>query len=206
MYKHHTGYYEKYIKRLLDIIIALLVFMVMIIPLVIIAILIKLDSPGPVFFNQERVGKDGKLFTLFKFRTMVVNAINMGAGVLVEKEDPRVTKVGKWLRDLSLDELPQLINVLIGDISTVGPRPTLKYQVDKYSDFQRQRLLVKPGITGLAQIKGRKSIDWDKRIEFDVQYVNNMSLFFDFYILLKTIPVVLFRKDNLAKSDFWKDK
>jgi len=113
-------------------------------------VLIKLDSKGPVFFKQERVGKDGELFTIYKFRTMVENAENMGAGYRVKNKDPRITNIGNFLRKTSLDELPQLINIVKGEISIVGPRPTLEYQVKEYNEYQWQRLKVKPGVTGLA--------------------------------------------------------
>ena len=198
--------YRKYLKRVLDIIISLVVLTVLAIPAAIMAILIKLDSPGTVFFNQERVGKDGKRFLFLKFRTMVTNAMNVGAGVLVEKNDPRVTTTGKVLRKFSLDEIPQFVNVLFGDMSVIGPRPALKYQVDKYNDFQRRRLLVKPGITGWAQVNGRNSIPWDKRIEYDVEYVEDLSFLLDCKILIKTIPAIFSKRDIVAKFDYWKDK
>ncbi|MBS3946931.1 MAG: sugar transferase [Dethiobacter sp.] len=160
-----------------------------------VAVAIKLDSSGPVFFRQERAGKDGRVFKIFKFRTMVVDAETMGAGVFVEKEDSRITKVGKWLRDTSLDELPQLINVLLGEMSLVGPRPTLPYQVERYDERQRQRLLLRPGITGWAQVSGRNSLTWPEKIELDIWYVENWSLRLDIKILWQTIYVIFDKQD-----------
>jgi undecaprenyl phosphate N,N'-diacetylbacillosamine 1-phosphate transferase len=172
---------------------------------IIIAILIKLDSKGPIFYKQERVGKDGKLFNIWKFRSMIVNAENLGERYGYTKDDPRITKVGKFLRNVSLDELPQLINILMGDMSFIGPRPGLKYQVDQYSNFQKKRLLVKQGITGWAQVNGRHEITWSQRIKLDVWYVDNQSLWLDAKILLKTFKIVFNRKGVLAdqkSSDF----
>jgi lipopolysaccharide/colanic/teichoic acid biosynthesis glycosyltransferase len=157
-------------------------------------ILIKLDSKGPIFFKQERVGKDGYPFQIFKFRTMVEGAVHMGAGYLIEKDDFRITRVGKFLRRTSLDELPQLINILRGEMSLVGPRPTLRYQVEQYDDWQKRRLLVKPGVTGWAQIHGRNELSWNERIEYDIWYLEHWSVSLDLKILMKTLWVVLKRK------------
>ncbi|MFH0803241.1 MAG: sugar transferase [bacterium] len=161
-----------------------------------IALLIKLDSPGPVFFLQERVGREKKLFKIFKFRTMVPGAEKIGAGYEVSEGDFRITRVGQFLRRWSLDELPQLINVFRGEMSLVGPRPTLLYQVEAYSPRQMKRLEVKPGMTGLAQVSGRNSLSWPERIELDVRYAENFSLFRDFLILAVT-PLVLLKKDMI---------
>jgi len=144
-----------------------------------IAVAIKLDSPGPVFFRQERVGLDGKPFVVWKFRTMLPNSARPEAGFHVSAVDPGITRVGHFLRRWSLDELPQLINVLLGEMSLVGPRPTLAYQVQQYSEFQRQRLLMRPGLTGHAQVIGRNALPWSKRIELDVEYVRSWSLLLD---------------------------
>jgi undecaprenyl phosphate N,N'-diacetylbacillosamine 1-phosphate transferase len=163
---------------------------------IIISVLIKLDSRGPVLFVQERAGVKGKLFNSIKFRTMVHKAAERGLGLNIRAGDERITRIGKLLRSWSLDELPQLINVLKGDMSIVGPRPTLPYQVEQYDDFQRRRLLVKPGITGWAQVNGRNAISWEQRIKLDVWYVENRSLRLDIAILLKTIRVVI-RKEGL---------
>lgn len=179
------------IKNLLDKAFSF-IFLILLSPLfILIAILIKLDSKGPVMFIQERVGKDNKLFNIYKFRTMVIDAVNMGSGVYTEENDPRITQVGRFMRKTSLDELPQLLNILKGEMSFIGPRPTLEYQVKQYNDFQKKRLLMKPGVTGLAQINGRNSISWLERIKYDVQYVENYSLGLDFKILIKTFLVIL---------------
>jgi lipopolysaccharide/colanic/teichoic acid biosynthesis glycosyltransferase len=150
------------------------------------ALAIKLESRGPVFYRQRRVGKDGRPFELLKLRTMVPGAESMGAGIYVLEGDPRITRVGKVLRRFSLDELPNLVNVLRGDLAIVGPRPTVQEQVDRYTDRQRRRLEVKPGITGWAQINGRTSLSWPERIELDVWYVENRSLRLDLRILART--------------------
>lgn len=181
-------------KCVLDFSLSFIMLVTMAVPFFILALAIKIDSKGPVFFRQNRVGKNGKSFTIYKFRTMVRNAENLGARYGFKKNDPRLTRVGKILRFLSLDEIPQLINVLRGEMSIVGPRPTLKYQVEKYNEFQKKRLLMKPGITGLAQIKGRNELTWSKRIEYDVRYVENFSLLLDLKIFLGTFKVWLFRE------------
>ncbi|RLA94466.1 MAG: sugar transferase, partial [Deltaproteobacteria bacterium] len=150
----------------------------------------------PVFYRGVRVGRYGKSFRIYKFRTMVVNAEKIG-GPSTADDDPRITKIGKFLRKYKLDELPQLINVLKGEMSLVGPRPTLKYQVDRYNDFQRRRLLVKPGITGWALIHGRNLLTWEERIRYDVWYVDNWSIWLDLWIMLKTIWVVLIKREGI---------
>lgn len=158
------------------------------------AVLIRVDSPGPAFFLQERMGKDGEPFISYKFRTMIDNAITRGLGINVAADDDRITRVGKILRNTSLDELPQLFNVLRGEMSLVGPRPTLRYQVEAYNAWQRRRLEVKPGITGWAQINGRNAIPWEERIKLDIWYVDNWSLVLDGRILWRTIRTVLQRE------------
>jgi exopolysaccharide biosynthesis polyprenyl glycosylphosphotransferase len=179
-------------KRLLDALVSLVGLIVMAPLLAIVGLAIKLDASGPVFFVQERVGKDGKLFRAYKFRTMIEGAAEQGAGILIEgQDDPRITRVGKFLRRWSLDELPQFINILKGEMSVVGPRPTLLYQVEQYDEFQKRRLEVKPGITGWAQIHGRNVLSWPERIEYDVWYVDNWSFRLDIEIILKTLPVLL---------------
>jgi lipopolysaccharide/colanic/teichoic acid biosynthesis glycosyltransferase len=169
-------------------------------PFILIAIAIKIESPGPVFFRQERAGKDGKPFLIWKFRTMIDGAINLGLGVTVAKNDDRITRVGKHLRDLGLDELPQLINVITGEMSIVGPRPTLLYQVENYDDFQRQRLLMQPGITSLAVIEGRNLLTWVERIQLDVKYIKNWSLRLDAQIILRTFWSVLIKRRGIYGS------
>jgi exopolysaccharide biosynthesis polyprenyl glycosylphosphotransferase len=158
------------------------------------AVAIKATDRGPVFFRQTRVGKDGKPFRVFKFRTMVLNAEQKGLGLAVAHNDDRITKVGHLLRNTSLDELPQLLNVLRGEMSLVGPRPTVPSQVERYTDFQRQRLLVRPGMSGWAQINGRNALSWERRIELDVWYVRNWSFALDVSILFRTLKVVLLRE------------
>jgi lipopolysaccharide/colanic/teichoic acid biosynthesis glycosyltransferase len=150
------------------------------------ALAIKLTGGGPVLYRQQRVGKDGGDFELLKLRTMVVGAEKMGAGFAVDRGDSRITRVGRLLRRLSLDELPQLWNVLRGDMSIVGPRPTLRYQVEKYAARQRRRLEVRPGLTGWAQVNGRAELPWEERIELDVWYVEHRSAGLDLRILLRT--------------------
>ena len=150
------------------------------------ALAVKLGDGGPVLFKQTRVGKDGEDFELLKLRTMVVGAETKGAGYAIDQGDSRITRVGRLLRRTSLDELPQLWNVVRGEMSVIGPRPTLRYQVEKYSERQRKRLDVLPGITGWAQIHGRASLSWDERIELDVWYVEHRSLRLDLRILMRT--------------------
>jgi lipopolysaccharide/colanic/teichoic acid biosynthesis glycosyltransferase len=147
---------------------------------------IKLEDRGPVLYRQRRVGLEGREFELLKLRTMVVGAETIGAGWAVNEGDPRITRAGRVLRRLSLDELPQLWNVLRGDMSVIGPRPTLSYQVERYTARQRRRLEVKPGLTGWAQVHGRAALPWDERIELDVWYVEHRSLWLDLRILAKT--------------------
>ncbi len=154
--------------------------------LVIAAVAIRLESRGPVFYRQRRVGRNGEPFDLWKLRTMVPGAETMGAGIYVIEGDARITRVGRLLRRLSLDELPNLVNVLRGDMAIVGPRPTVQEQVDRYTDRQLRRLEVKPGITGWAQVNGRTSLPWPERIELDVWYVEHRSLRLDLRILAKT--------------------
>jgi len=155
------------------------------------ALAIKFEDGGPVLYRQTRVGKDGRDFELLKLRTMVVGAEKRGAGWAVDRGDPRITRVGRVLRRLSLDELPQLWNVVRGDMSMIGPRPTLRYQVERYDERQRRRLDVKPGITGWAQIHGRATLPWAERIELDVWYVEHRSPKTDLLILLRT-PLAVF--------------
>jgi lipopolysaccharide/colanic/teichoic acid biosynthesis glycosyltransferase len=154
-------------------------------------IAIRLESRGPAFYRQRRVGRHGEPFELWKLRTMVPGAEAMGAGIYVLQGDPRITRSGRLLRRFSLDELPNLLNVLWGDMAIVGPRPTIQEQVDRYTDRQRRRLEVKPGITGWAQVNGRASLPWPERIELDVWYVEHRSFALDLRILLKTARMLL---------------
>lgn len=164
------------------------------------AVAIKLEDGGPVLYRQERVGRDGRSFRILKLRSMVVDAEHTGAGLAVNTGDSRITRVGNFLRRSSLDELPQLVNILRGDMSVVGPRPTLRYQVEQYDDVQLRRLDVRPGVTGWAQIHGRASLPWEERIRLDVWYVEHASLRLDLRILVRT-PRTLLRRDTLYKGD-----
>ncbi|RDI74272.1 Sugar transferase [Gaiella occulta] len=155
------------------------------------ALAVKLEDGGPVLFRQTRVGRDGVDFELLKLRTMVVGAERTGAGYAVDAGDSRITRVGRILRKTSVDELPQLWNVIRGDMSLIGPRPTLRYQVERYTERQRKRLAVRPGLTGWAQVHGRATLPWDERIELDVWYVEHRSPLVDLKILLRT-PLALF--------------
>ena len=166
------------------------------------ALAVKLDDGGPVLYRQLRVGKDGSDFELLKLRTMIVGAESKGAGPAVNRGDTRITRVGRVLRRLSLDELPQLWNVVRGDMSVIGPRPTLRYQVDQYDERQRHRLDVKPGITGWAQIHGRASLPWPERIELDLWYVGHRSVMTDLLILLRT-PLALFGGTYKGERGGW---
>lgn len=184
-------------KRVIDIIgsgIALILFSV---PMLVVALLIKILDPGPVFFRQERLGIGGKGFRIYKFRSMKVNAEdirNPDGSAFSGENDPRVTPLGRFIRKTSLDELPQFINVLLGDMSLVGPRPDQVNQLQYYTEEEKKKLLVKPGITGLAQISGRNSISWEERKRFDVIYAEKNSVLGDLAIILKTIPYVLLSK------------
>jgi lipopolysaccharide/colanic/teichoic acid biosynthesis glycosyltransferase len=167
------------------------------------ALAVKLDDGGPVLYRQTRVGRDGRDFELLKLRTMVVGAERIGAGYAIDEGDPRITRVGRLLRKTSIDELPQLWNVLRGDMSVVGPRPTLRYQVEQYDARQRRRLEVRPGITGWAQVNGRASLSWAERIELDVWYVENRTPGLDLRILLRT-PLALFRGTYRGATGGWR--
>ncbi len=155
------------------------------------ALAVKLEDRGPILFRQVRVGKDGADFELLKLRTMIVGAESQGAGFAVDRGDSRITRIGRLLRRTSVDELPQLWNVVRGEMSLIGPRPTLRYQVDRYDEHQRHRLDIRPGITGWAQVNGRAALPWAERIELDVWYVEHRSLGLDLKILLRT-PRALF--------------
>lgn len=193
------------IKRILDFFMALIGVVLLSPVYFILFIVIKIDSKGPAIFKQIRVGKDGKEFKIYKFRTMVVNAekkreleidpTNLDKFVFQSKNDNRITKVGAFLRQTSLDELPQLFNVLIGNMSFVGPRPEIPDVVRFYPETYKQRLLVTPGITGLAQVSGRGEIELGKTVGYDLTYIKNISICYDFNILLKTVRAV-FKHDG----------
>ena len=167
------------------------------------AVATRIESGSPVLYRQTRVGQDGEDFELLKLRTMVVGAETMGAGFAVDQGDSRITRVGRILRRTSIDELPQLWNVLRGDMSVIGPRPTLRYQVEQYDERQRRRLDVRPGLTGWAQVQGRASLPWAERIELDVWYVDNRSPKVDLAILLRT-PLALFRGTYRGATGGWR--
>lgn len=190
----------KYIKRFFDI-FASLIGIVLLSPIMLItAVAIKLDSKGPVIFKQERLGKGGKVFLIYKFRSMCHGAESMGTGQYSFADDPRVTKVGKFIRATSIDELPQLFNILKGEMSFIGPRPPLTYHpwsVDEYTPEQFHMFDVRPGITGWAQINGRKDVEWHERIRLNNYYVQNYSLFLDIKILFITAFKVLKNEDNV---------
>ena len=193
--------YKNGVKRILDIILSLVGILIGGIPMLIVALLVKLDSPGPVLFCQDRIGKDGKVFQIYKFRSMCVGAEK--GGVYSDNRDSRVTKVGKIIRATSLDELPQFFNVLKGDLSFIGPRPPLTYHpwpYEEYTDFQRRMFEVRPGITGWAQTHGRKDVEWHRRIELNVWYVDHVSLWLDIKILFLTVFKVLSNADNENKG------
>ena len=180
------------IKRFLDFIVSGLALGVLVVPFLITAVAIKLESKGPVFFRQERMGKDAKPFMIYKFRTMKQGSENIR--YYIDSNNPSVTELGRWLRRWGLDELPQLLNVLKGEMSLVGPRPTLRYQVEKYDEQQKLRLNMKPGLTGLSQVKGRNKLNWSQRMKYDLLYTQHWSLRMDTKIFLLT-PVALLRRD-----------
>ncbi|MCD6254302.1 MAG: sugar transferase [Thermotogae bacterium] len=191
------------LKRSIDIVFAILLIALLSPFMVVIALLIKLEDHGPVLFKQERLGKDGEVFVLYKFRTMIVNAEKVGLGIFLEERDPRITRIGKWLRELSLDELPQLFNILRGDMSFVGPRPPLPFfpkRYDEYEEWVKKRFTVRPGITGWAQVNGRNLIDWYDRFKLDVWYVDHWSLWLDTKIVFLTILKILKREGIYGKN------
>lgn len=191
--------YRDYIKRIIDLLIAVPVLLIAAIPMAIIAAAVKLDSPGPALFKQDRLGKDGKVFKMLKFRSMRVGAEKTGSGVYSGKGDSRVTRVGKIIRATSLDELPQLLNVLRGDMSLLGPRPPLTYHpwpIEDYTEEQRHMFDVRPGFSGWAQVHGRKNVEWHHRIELNVWYVRHVRFSLDVKIFFMTIFKVITNKNN----------
>ena len=194
--------YKNGIKRVLDIIIAVLGLVIGAIPMAIVALLIRLESPGPAIFRQQRIGKDGKVFEFLKFRSMCQGAEHTGSGVYSGKGDARVTRIGRILRATSIDELPQLVNILRGDMSLIGPRPPLTYHpwpLEEYTDRQRRMFEVRPGITGWAQVNGRKDVEWNRRIEMSVWYVDHVSFWLDLKIFFLTIYKVFRNADNKVR-------
>lgn len=194
-------------KRFFDIFFSLIGLTLVLPILLVIAIAIKIDSSGPIFFFQKRLGINGKVFSIIKFRTMVVNAENMEGGIFNTENDPRVTKVGNFLRNSSLDEIPQFINILIGDMSFVGPRPPVTYELGDYEGWDtdlKKSFSVKPGVTGLAQVSGRNELNWDEKTKLNLEYIEkyrNYGLIFDVKIILLTIVKVLKNEGSHELSD-----
>jgi lipopolysaccharide/colanic/teichoic acid biosynthesis glycosyltransferase len=188
------------LKRIIDVVGSGIGLIILFPIFVIIGILIKINSKGPVFFVQARVGKDGKIFKAYKLRTMVDNAEKIGLRYKIKKDDERITRIGKYLR-WGIDELPQLINVFKGEMSIVGPRPALPHQVERYSMQERRRLEVKPGITGWALVNGRNKLSWPERIKLDIWYIDNWSLWLDLKILFNTVWVVIFTREGVYGKD-----
>jgi len=192
------------LKRVLDIIFSLILLVLLSPILIIISFFIRLDSEGSILFKQKRVGLNGNHFDIYKFRTMIIGAENIGTGLDSYEGDPRVTKLGLFLRASSLDELPQLINILIGDMSFIGPRPPTTYHPYKYENYpskQKKRFIIKPGVTGWAQVNGRNTLNWNQKIELDLFYVENYKLSLDIKILYLTLIKVLKNEDNYDIKD-----
>ena len=186
-------------KRAFDVAASAAILTVGALPMAAVAAAVRLDSPGPAIFKQTRLGLGGKEFTMYKFRSMQVGAEHTGSGVYSERGDPRVTRVGAVLRRTSIDELPQLWNILKGDMSFIGPRPVLTYHpwpLEQYTQEQRKRFTVRPGVTGWAQVNGRKTVMWDERLKYDAEYADSLSLKFDLKILRMTVKAVLSARDN----------
>ncbi|WP_352419457.1 sugar transferase [Proteiniborus sp.] len=184
----------QYIKRILDIILGIIALILLSPIMIITSVLIRIDSKGPIIFKQQRVGKDGKHFTIYKFRTMVENAEKIGTGLDSYENDTRVTKIGKFLRNSSLDEFPQLFNILKGDMSFVGPRPPVTYHPYKYDDYPvdaKRRFEVRPGVTGYAQVNGRNELSWEEKFKYDLYYVDKVCLLLDLKIFILTIFKVI---------------
>ena len=191
--------YKNHIKRFLDLVFALLLLAVLSPVILIVAVLVKLTSEGAVIFKQERIGKNGTIFEMYKFRSMKMNAEHTGSGVYSDAGDPRVTGLGKILRATSLDEPPQLINVIKGEMSFIGPRPPLTYHpwpIGDYTDEQKRMFEVRPGMSGWAQVHGRKCVEWNERIRMNVWYVDHVSFFLDIKILFMTVGKVFSNADN----------
>ncbi|MBQ6019856.1 MAG: sugar transferase [Clostridia bacterium] len=187
------------VKRILDVTGSAALLAAGALPMAAVAAAVKLDSPGPAIFRQTRLGLGGKPFTMYKFRSMQVGAEHTGTGVYSQRGDPRVTRVGAILRKTSVDELPQLVNILKGDMSFIGPRPVLTYHpwpFEEYTDEQKERFSVRPGVTGWAQVNGRKTAMWPERLKYDVEYARNLSLRFDLRILKRTVGEILSARDN----------
>lgn len=196
--------YKLFFKRLIDIIISLFILVILSPVFLITAITIKISSPGPVIFKQKRLGLNGKEFNIYKFRSMFQNAEHTGSGVYSGKGDSRVTKVGRIIRATSIDELPQAVNMLKGDMSLIGPRPPLTYHpwpLEEYTDEQKRMFEVRPGITGWAQVHGRKDVEWHERIRMNIWYVDHISFWLDVKIFFMTIFKVATNADNENKGE-----
>lgn len=189
------------VKRAFDVAWALASLLVLGPVLLLCALAVYLDDGWPIFYIQERVGRSGRVFPFFKFRTMVRNAERMGAGMEIEERDPRITRTGHFLRRWSLDELPQLLNILRGEMSVVGPRPTLAYQVARYTPRQRRRLEVRPGLTGLAQVSGRNRLPWPERIELDIEYIDRYTPWLDLVLIARTFGIL--RDASVVYGEGW---
>ncbi len=178
-------------RRLFDVVVASVALLVTSPVLLAAIVAIRLETPGHPIYRQRRIGKDGRPFDMLKLRTMVAGAESMGSGLAVNEGDPRITRVGAFLRRFSIDELPNLVNVLKGDMAIVGPRPTVQVQVQQYTERQRGRLAVRPGLTGWAQVNGRAKLRWDERIELDLWYIEHRSWRLDLRILLRTVRIIV---------------
>ena len=196
---------QRFFKNIIDFVIALIGLIILSPIFLIVAVLIKLDSTGPVFFKQKRIGKDGKVFKIWKFRTMIEKSENIGLGIEVSKHDPRITRIGRFLRRFGIDELFQFINIIFGQMSLVGPRAGLPFQVEKYSEAEKKRVQVKPGITNINILKGWNTLSWKERIKWDIWYIENWSLLLDLKILLKTPFVVLSGRGQYGKKGIVED-
>lgn len=188
-----------FVKRIIDILGSSLGLVLLSPLLVFVIIFIKVTMPGPILFKQERVGRNMKIFHILKFRTMRVD-IDAEKGFDFTQDKDRLTCTGKLLRRIKIDELPQLINVFLGDMSLVGPRPTIKMQVDNYNDYQMQRLSMRPGMTGLAQVNGNSMLPWEQRIQYDIEYLHKFSVIVDLKILLKTVGIILLGEEKFFKK------
>ena len=198
------SFYRRFGKRFIDVFFATLMLLIIWPLLLILAIWVKCDSKGPIIFVQERLTLNGKVFKMYKFRTMCVNAEQQGTGAYSFGNDPRITKAGNIMRKLSVDELPQLINIIKGDMSFVGPRPILTYhpcKYEEYSEKEKEVFTVRPGITGWAQVNGRNSVDWVQRFELNGWYVENVSLWLDIKIVVKTFLQVFSRKEIVIQEE-----
>lgn len=200
--------YKKFVKRAMDLFLSFVILLLLWPLMLIVALAVRLESKGPAVFKQTRLGKNGKEFTLYKFRSMVQNAEHTGSGVYSEKGDARVTKVGRFIRATSIDELPQVFNIIKGDMSFIGPRPPLTYHPWPFSDYtdeQKRMFEIRPGITGWAQVNGRKLVEWNKRIELSVWYVDHCSFLLDCKIFFMTVFKVAVNADNESQGKTVRD-